>query len=69
MEYGDLFKEHGGGELRYVPCLNDADMHLDFLTDLVSEHLHPWTDNVTTANQEANMDASRDRAAAMNSPV
>ncbi len=69
MEYGDLFKEHGGGELRYVPCLNDTDMHLDFLTDLVSEHLQPWTDSVTTANQDANLDASRDRAAAMNSPV
>lgn len=68
-EYGDLFKEHGGDELRYIPCLNDAESHLDFLTDLISANLSPWVDAITTTNNDAALLDSKQRAAAMDSTV
>ncbi|MEM7081469.1 MAG: ferrochelatase [Pseudomonadota bacterium] len=69
VEYGDLFKEHGGDELRYIPCLNDADAHLDFLTHLILENLEPWASNIDALNSETEREASNRRAKALDSPV
>ncbi|MFK8029738.1 MAG: ferrochelatase [Gammaproteobacteria bacterium] len=68
-EYGDLFKEHGGDELRYIPCLNAADTHLDFLTELVCTHIQTWTNALPTTNNEAALLDSKQRAASMESNV
>jgi len=35
MQNAELFHEAGGGELRYVPCLNDDALHADALAALV----------------------------------
>ncbi|MCC5857262.1 MAG: ferrochelatase [Ectothiorhodospiraceae bacterium] len=42
MENADIFRQAGGGELRYIPALNDRDDHLDMLTDLILEHAGGW---------------------------
>lgn len=41
-ENAELFKEAGGGELRYIPALNDRDDHLDMLTRLILEQAAGW---------------------------
>jgi len=38
-----LFREAGGGELRYVPCLNDRHEWMAALTDMVERNLDAWT--------------------------
>ena len=37
LEGADQLKEAGGGELRYIPCLNARDDHIAFLTRLVEK--------------------------------
>jgi len=39
IEARETFHEQGGDNFTAVPCLNDDTIHLDFLTDLVSERL------------------------------
>jgi len=39
MEAHETFEEHGGEKFTTVPCLNDDEAHLDFLTELVREKL------------------------------
>ncbi len=34
-----VFQRAGGGEFRYIPCLNDSDAHIDMMVALVAEHL------------------------------
>lgn len=41
-ENRDYFIEAGGGELRYIPALNDDEMHLKSLADIAMRHLHDW---------------------------
>lgn len=36
------FQEAGGGELRYVPCLNARDDHIAFLSRLVDKNVGGW---------------------------
>lgn len=42
MENRDVFKESGGSDYRYIPCLNDRPAHIDFMAGLVERHLQGW---------------------------
>ena len=42
MQNAELFREHGGQSLRYIPCLNDSPAHADALAALVTETLDAW---------------------------
>jgi ferrochelatase len=39
VENRHVFQRAGGGEFRYIPCLNDSEAHIDMLLSLVKEHL------------------------------
>lgn len=39
VENRALFQAAGGGEFRYIPCLNDSDAHIDMLAAIVAQHL------------------------------
>ena len=38
----ETFLENGGTNFAYVPCLNDSQVHLQFLAQLVEEELAGW---------------------------
>jgi len=42
VENRDYFLESGGERYEYIPCLNATDNHINFLADLVDEHLQGW---------------------------
>jgi ferrochelatase len=42
MQNRDFFKEAGGGELRYIPALNDSPGQVDSLARLVRRHMAGW---------------------------
>lgn len=68
MQNAEIFEGAGGGELKYIPCLNARDDHIDFLTRLVEQHIGGWPEpssdwNATDAARE--QDKSRERALAM----
>ena len=42
MQNAEAFGEAGGGELHYIPALNDRDDHLDALTEVMRRHLGEW---------------------------
>jgi ferrochelatase len=39
IENRDRFQRAGGGEYRYIPCLNDGDAHIALLQQLINQHL------------------------------
>ncbi len=41
-EGGHAFREAGGGELHYIPALNDRPDHIALLADIVRQHLMGW---------------------------
>lgn len=47
IRYDAQFRAAGGGALRYVPALNDAPAHLDFLAQLAQRHLQGWPGSIT----------------------
>ncbi|MGE0559600.1 MAG: ferrochelatase [Burkholderiales bacterium] len=54
---GDFIKA-GGGELHYIPCLNERDDWIHALTDIVLKNLLGWT----AASTPESLRASKDRA-------
>ncbi len=46
LRYAELFRAKGGGELRYIPALNDEDAHIRALAALARRHLRGWGDPV-----------------------
>ena len=42
IENADLFREHGGQELRYIPCLNDSPAHAEVIAGLARRELAAW---------------------------
>jgi ferrochelatase len=38
LRYGELFRASGGGELCYIPALNDRPDHVEFLSGLLERH-------------------------------
>ena len=55
MEGKTLFVQAGGGELRYIPALNDNAQFVEAIGELVSRHFAGWT----VADQESNERAQR----------
>ncbi|MCD9048065.1 ferrochelatase [Luteimonas sp. MHLX1A] len=43
LQNAELFREHGGETLRYIPCLNADPGHADALAALVARELDGWT--------------------------
>jgi ferrochelatase len=39
IRYASLYRSHGGGELRYIPALNDSPVHIK---SLLRRHLRGW---------------------------
>lgn len=66
----EAFEVAGGGELRYVPALNDDPRHVDALADLVLRHARGWpeTDAGVPQSDAATRAASRERALTMGAP-
>jgi protoporphyrin/coproporphyrin ferrochelatase len=42
LQNAEIFRAAGGGELSYIPCLNDAPAHADALAALVRRELDAW---------------------------
>lgn len=42
QENAELFREHGGEELHYVPCLNDSPAHAEVMAALARRELAAW---------------------------
>ncbi len=42
IRYASLYRSHGGGELRYIPALNDSPGHIKALATLLRRHLRGW---------------------------
>lgn len=61
LGYAELFEEKGGGGLRYIPALNDAPPHIDFLADLALRHLGGWVETTSISD----LDETRERAVAL----
>jgi ferrochelatase len=60
MEGKEDFLHAGGGEYRYIPCLNDRNEWIHALTDLVMDNLQGWL----TAPDAAELEQARLRALA-----
>ena len=41
-EYREVFTEAGGGQYRFIPCLNDRPEHVQLLSDLLARNLGGW---------------------------
>src|SRR5574340_785217 len=61
LEGKQEFQHAGGGEYRYIPCLNDRNDWLHALTDLVLDNLHGWL----ITPDAAELEQSRLRALAL----
>ena len=66
IQNGELFVESGGGQLNYIPALNDSDAHVDFLADLLMRHMSGWPETMAggTESEAARLETRR-RALAM----
>ena len=42
VENRDIFMEAGGEDYTYIPCLNDTDMHIQFLSKRIRTELAGW---------------------------
>ena len=56
IQNAERFRAAGGGELRYIPALNDSPRHVEALAGIVEDHLGQW--------RAANKDVPQTRAAA-----
>lgn len=66
IQNGELFTESGGGQLNYIPALNDSDAHVELLADLVMRHLSGWPETLQEGlDSETARRESRQRALAM----
>jgi ferrochelatase len=71
MENAEIFREAGGGDLRYVPALNARDDHVDFLSGLVETHIGGWPESDANRDLAAvarELEESRRRAKEMDAP-
>ncbi len=42
MQNAEIFREHGGEALRYIPCLNDSPAHARVIAGLARRELEAW---------------------------
>lgn len=59
MQNAEFFTEAGGGELRYIPALNERDDHVKFLANLLAEQAGTWRPRTSSAERARAMGASR----------
>lgn len=67
MQNAEFFEEAGGGELRYIPCLNARDEHVEFLTRLVEMNIGGWPEaspDWSASDAAREYDRTRERALA-----
>jgi ferrochelatase len=72
IQNAELFRESGGGELRYIPALNAREDHVAFLSRLIEKHISGWPESSPDRSASETMhalDATRRRAAALGAPV
>jgi ferrochelatase len=62
MQNAEFFSEAGGGELRYIPCLNDSEKHAMLLTELLLRHASGWPESMPQHNPEIALQDSLRRA-------
>jgi ferrochelatase len=62
MEGKETFEEAGGGELRYIPCLNDSPEGMRALTGLAERHLQGWPTQASESPEELAARAQRARS-------
>jgi ferrochelatase len=68
MTNRDLYRASGGGELRYIPALNDRADHIEMLAELVCRHAAGWPEALAVSDpgvQTAARAQARARAIAM----
>lgn len=68
IRYSRLFRESGGGELRYIPALNARDDHVAFLSRLVEKNVGGWPEaspDWSISESAREMEKSLTRARAM----
>jgi ferrochelatase len=65
MQNAEFFSEAGGGELRYVPCLNDSDEHASILSELIARHAAGWPESMPQRDPKAELRESLRRAQAL----
>ncbi|MBK8959848.1 MAG: ferrochelatase [Proteobacteria bacterium] len=63
LQNADRFRAAGGGELRYIPALNDSPRHVELLASLVGDHLGGWREAVADEPAARAAAAARARAA------
>ena len=71
IQNDELFRESGGGELRYVPALNARDDHVAFLSRLIEKHVAGWPESSTERSESEiaqALEKSRQRALALGAP-
>lgn len=56
MQNAELFADSGGGELHYIPCLNDRDDHVATLGNLIERHIQGWGTSFDTAVATATLE-------------
>ena len=66
MQNAERFHAAGGGELRYIPALNDADEHVTALAAVVRDHLGGW--RATLTDDELARAAAAARALELGAP-
>lgn len=71
MQNRDIFRESGGGDLRYIPALNARDDHVAFLARLIEKHAGGWPESSpdwSESEAARERDRSRERALAAGAP-
>ncbi len=59
MQNAEFFTEAGGGELKYIPALNERDDHVTFLTNLLADQAGTWFPRQSSAERAAALGASQ----------
>lgn len=62
MQNKSLYRSAGGGELQYIPALNDRADHIDALESMLCENLDGWANARQPDRTEAKESAARARA-------
>ena len=68
LQYSELYRDAGGGELNYIPALNARDDHVAFLTRLIEKNIGGWPEashDWSVSDAARKLEKSRQRAAAM----
>jgi ferrochelatase len=65
MQNSEFFLAAGGGELRYIPALNDSEDHGSTLTKLLVRHASGWPESLPHKDTSADLQDILRRARAM----